>query len=1053
MQASTTTNPASETATKSAPLGISSSASTRAREQQEQQEQQHHVAASRHSHPPLARRLNSNTDIDQQIASPFKHKNSLAIERQHNVAGDGDGGLSYLKRSTAGFHAGMTLDKLRFSSLGLYGRDDEISILSRCVERVLDASAGTQDVVAVSNGGESSSPSSDKHSGGQTSNNSQATSSSSREQLVTVYRRSNAVSGRKLTSCLSDRNLGGGGGGAHGKVRNGRQMSFRRDLSRRDLARTDANYGSIVSHSSVPTVCTTSTNPNPDHLRQLVLIRGYSGTGKTSLAATIENKCWKVGGIYARGKYDSNLRDEPYTGIAAACNDCCAHIIERIWDPTSKTCKIQQSRTSTKNVVSTRIVKDLIEHLGEEIPLLTQVIPKLDELVQKHRSNKRMKNEDDGGMDHDDDLPSLEHMQSYEGAQNRFNFAFRRFIRILSSYFKPLVFVLDDLQWSDLETLSLLQVLMTDQYNPNFIVIGCYRSNDLSQSQILPTLIRDLRVQAQDGKLFDMIEIEIGNLAVHHVNNIIMDLTSIDDESQTLGLAKICHDKTLGNVFFAIYFLSMLNEHRLLTYNFGLMKWTWDEQTIYESTKSTTNVVDIMKSRMEYSLPGRGDDYKRLLEIAACLGATFKSHVLCTVWNDFLSNDPIARYQNQGNSDGTSHSIDEMLSFFVKEGYINPVSSISTSTSANTPSFSPRLSSGSSSTVSGGGTTYRWVHDRIQEACFSLLPEEDVNTFKYFVGSSLFRNLRPNDVNNEIFVVVNLLNSGSSTDAGKIDARQHPTRLAKLNLRAARKAVALSAFQSAAKYAVTGIDVLPSDKWQTHYSLTLDLYSTAAEIECHLGRTDDMQRHCDEILILNTPSWSHKLRAYNVQVDSMYNRVDHQDAIELCLECLNRLGCILPKTEISTLSQTAKGINKAKKLSRKKLSDTIDTIRPMLDRHKIDAMELLDKLVRFCYFSHNNNLLPVVIFKMLKWTMEYGLCVSSPPAFAATALIFAGRIFEFDQAEIYAEMSLKVLEKLREQSTHNAKMVESRTKFVLYSFVYHWFKPYHEMSKPLLEGL
>ena len=895
-----------------------------------------------------ARRLNSNADF-QACISPIQHKNnSITNEKQKDVRVLQGG----LQRSNA-IHTSMTLNKLRFSSLGLYGRDREIATLSKCVDRVLAAAAEAER---------------DNEEKG--------------EEVVTVFRRAPG----RLASCISDRNLV-------------RQKSFKRDYSRQTLS-VGRQYDSIASFSTMPAV----TN---ERSRQLILISGYSGTGKTSLAGTVEKKVWNVGGIYARGKCDLSLKNEPYTGLAAACGEVCDHIKERIWNPEKKTCKIKAS-------VSTRIVKDIIAELGDELFILSRVIPKLDDLVQHHNRHNGHKR----SFDDDDTSTTLDHTQSYEGAQNRFNFAFRRFIRILSTYFKPLVFVLDDLQWADLETLSLLQVLMTDQSNPNFMVIGCYRSNEQNQSQILPSLIGTLRTQANEGKVFDMTEIEIGNLTVDQVNRIVMDLTSIDDPFQTLGLAKICHEKTLGNAFFAVYFLSMLSEHRLLSYNFGMMKWVWDEKEIEDRTKATTNVVDIMKDRMAHTLsPG----YKRLMEVGACLGATFDSRLLTTVWHDFVANDPMAQY---GDVVHTSRNIDKMLSFFVQEGYLHHVS------------------------TSPG--TYRWVHDRLQEACFASLPEEEINSLKYYVGSSLLRNLGRNDANNEIFVVVNLLNSGASTDAGQMDAAQHPTRLAKLNLQAARNAVALSAFRSASKYATTGIDMLPADKWQCHYKLTVDLYSTAAEIECHLGHSDNMQKHCDAVLQLSTPCWSDKLRVYNVLVDSMYNRGDHNDAIDLCLDCLGKLGCSLPKTELKTLSQTAAGLNKAKKNARK-TSDTIDALPPMTDRLKIDAMELLDKLARFTYFSHHN-LLPVVVFKMLKWTLEYGLCVSSPTAFAATALVFAGRIYDFDQAEVYAKLALRVLEKLRAQSPHNARLVESRTKFILHSFVFHWFKPYHEMSKPLLEG-
>lgn len=161
--------------------------------------------------------------------------------------------------------------------------------------------------------------------------------------------------------------------------------------------------------------------------------------------------------------------------------------------------------------------------------------------------------------------------QGYANARSRLNYAFRRFIRILAVYLQPLVIVLDDLQWADLASLNLLEVFMTDESNPNLMVIGVYRSNEVTQSHMLNRALSSLQTKWMDSG-FDITQIRVGNLSVTNMNSMVRDLLSTDDD-RTLGLAKICHKKTNGNALYFSYFMSMLVEQNLLEFNLGLFKW------------------------------------------------------------------------------------------------------------------------------------------------------------------------------------------------------------------------------------------------------------------------------------------------------------------------------------------------------------------------------------------------------------------------------------------------------------------------------------------------
>jgi predicted ATPase len=152
--------------------------------------------------------------------------------------------------------------------------------------------------------------------------------------------------------------------------------------------------------------------------RELVFISGVSGTGKTTLAQTMASETKRHKGLYLTGKFDFYLRDEPYSGFVAACRELCDEILMLRMD-TSTEAKYQE------------IHDEIVSELGDEISLLTNIFPVLDEILDIDYASALAGGGDDG--------------YTKEGI----NYAFRKFLRVVSTHFKPLVIVLDDLQWGD----------------------------------------------------------------------------------------------------------------------------------------------------------------------------------------------------------------------------------------------------------------------------------------------------------------------------------------------------------------------------------------------------------------------------------------------------------------------------------------------------------------------------------------------------------------------------------------------------------------------------
>jgi hypothetical protein len=157
--------------------------------------------------------------------------------------------------------------------------------------------------------------------------------------------------------------------------------------------------------------------------RELVFISGVSGTGKTALAKTLASQTKRHQGLYLTGKFDFYLRDEPYSGFVAACRELCGEIL-MLRNDTSTEAKYQE------------IHDEIISELGDEISLLTNIFPVLDEIFN---------------VDYERKLAADGNDDAY--AKEGINYAFRKLLRVVSTHFKPLVIVLDDLQWVDAASL------------------------------------------------------------------------------------------------------------------------------------------------------------------------------------------------------------------------------------------------------------------------------------------------------------------------------------------------------------------------------------------------------------------------------------------------------------------------------------------------------------------------------------------------------------------------------------------------------------------------
>lgn len=741
-----------------------------------------------------------------------------------------------------------------------------------------------------------------------------------------------------------------------------------------------------------------------DEYRGFVAIAGHAGTGKTTLAESLaemmmlhQSSSSKAAaaaaatpeGLFVRGKFDLRNGDGdgganasssgPYSGIARACAEILGAIVS-----------LQNTNADKAAAIQTSITTEL----GSQLHLLSKFIPALAEVVDIDEVSKG-----------DDSI-----LLSAEESTNQINFSFSSFIRIMTEYFEPLIFTIDDLQWGDDASLALLEALLLDRKIKKILVVGLYRSEEVNSEQhFLYSRLQNFASKSSENKDFEMSQLHVSDLELEDIEKLLCDILQIDNSNNhnsVVSLSKLVKEKTLGNALFLRQYLNSLYARELLSFNFGSMSWEWDEQSIKLQTDTSDNVVALLRADMN-SLPKH---CSQVLKLGAFLGSTFSMTCLQVLWNEM---DP----QLLEESDENDLLLAETLTSLEKGGFLLSLSD-----------YKP--------------PSYSFVHDKIHEAALELLPVDERPAFARHAGEILLRKLDETDVEASFFIIVKLLNarrnSVSREDAGGLSNLE----VARCNRRATKKAVAISAFESASVYARHGIVLLPENKWTEDYELALDLYSLGAKAEGYLGNVDTMHKYCRAVLSQNVGKEEDKLRVYNVMIDSMVFGGQVDDAIALILDVLKRFGCKFPSNTVSVVFGILGGVLRVKS-TMKKLRST--KLKRMEDPVREELMELMVRL-NMCFYLRNDIRYPLTGFRAVKWAAKYGVCGASSIGFAQAGVILVAVLEDYYGAIEYAETAEEIL-----TMTQNHRFISS-VRMTSLSGIYAWTRPLSTLLSPLLEA-
>src|SRR6202035_2749519 len=413
-----------------------------------------------------------------------------------------------------------------------------------------------------------------------------------------------------------------------------------------------------------------------------------------------------------------------------------------------------------------------------------------------------------------------------QDAHSRFQMVFRRFLGVFARPEHPLALFLDDLQWLDAATLDLLEHLVTHPDVRHLLLVGAYRDNEVGPTHPL------LRTREAIRKAGTRVrEIVLAPLGLDDVGQLVADAMRCKPESAR-PLAELIQEKTGGNPFFVIQFLVALGDEGLLAFDPVTSAWQWNIDRIAAKSYAD-NVVDLLAGKLRRLSAITQQALKQL----ACLGNVAPIATLALV---------------HGESEEAMHAA---LWEAIRAGL-----------------------------VVHQDNACRFLHDRIQQAAYSLIPEAQRAEVHLRIGRVLLASMTADELAEHLFDVANHFNRA----APLLVDPDEKARVAMIELRAGRKAKASTAYASACLYLVAGVAMLDESDWDSRYDLTFSLWLERAECEYLTGQLASAEAR---LSLLST-------RARTI-VDSaavtcvrlnLYTTLDHSDsAVEVGLDYLRRV--------------------------------------------------------------------------------------------------------------------------------------------------------------------
>ena len=541
-------------------------------------------------------------------------------------------------------------------------------------------------------------------------------------------------------------------------------------------------------------------------------------------------------------------------------------------------------------------------------------------------------------------------------AQRRFQLLLRRFIGVFARPEHPLALFLDDLQWLDAATLDLLEDLLTQESVPHLLLIGAYRDNEVDASHPLMRKLGSIKAAGTSS----VEEIKLGALDAQHVSQLIADALHCETD-QVGDLAQLILQKTDGNPFFINQFLSTLTDEGLIAFDSVHSRWSWDLTRIH-AKDYTDNVADLMIGKL-IRLPAAT---QQALQQLACLGNIATTAMLAII------------------HDTTEQELHASLVAARRQELVDFLES-----------------------------SYRFVHDRVHEAAYALIPTERRAECHLRIGRLLLQHIPQDKREEAIFEIVSQFEQGVALIAS-LEERE---KIAELNLVAGKRARAAAAYASALKYFVAGTTLVAEDCWERRHDLILQLEIHRAECEFLIG---DLNAAADRLTTLSSRAAGtvEQSAVECLRVDLYHTLYQPDRAIAVFLDYLKKQGIEWsPHPTSEEVQREYEGVYS--RLGGRTIEDIID-LPLMSDPASLATLDVLTRGLSPTLLT-DGNLLGLTICRMANLSLQHGNSDGSCQAYVWFGMIARTLFGNYEDGVRFGRLALELVEK------KNLKRFQGRT--------------------------
>ncbi len=552
--------------------------------------------------------------------------------------------------------------------------------------------------------------------------------------------------------------------------------------------------------------------------------------------------------------------------------------------------------------------------------------------------------------------------------QNRFSWLAQKFIEVFATTARPLTIFLDDLQWADAASFQSIELLMASK--GCLLLLGAYRDNEVSASHPLLLMVTKLR---QSRKIVQTITLT--SLDFVDINRLVADTLHCPID-RAMPLTEIIVLKTAGNPFFTTQYLKALYEDGEIVFN-PAGYWECDMGRL-ESLSLTANVLELMVQQLQ-KLPAAT---QQVLKLAACMGNQFNLETLSIV----LEQSPAL----------TATTLWPVL----EAGLILPSGQMhqfwSEKIAAQLVAQSPEQ-------------IYRFLHDRVQQAAYSMIPAAERSLVHYRIGQLLLQKIPVTAIEEHIFVLVNHLNYGVS----QIDDQATRDQLGALNLVAAQRAKRSNAEQVAKVYVEIALDLLGNESWQRQYNLSLTLYQLGAEV-AFLGSEFVRMDHYIAATIQQTRTVIDQIGVYLIKIQALTFQQQFVAAISIGQSILQKLGVYLHETPTAEdIQQAIQEVNSLIDQPDFTIADIFD-LPTMVDAEKIAIIQIAASIAPACHIV-DSPIFSLLNALQVKLSIQHGHSPDSAISYA----IYGCALIDCNQLEAAIEFSRLAYRFVLEADTKN----------------------------------